>query len=264
MNQAIIDVGGAVVGDERAFWLGMKEDTSVFGDGRPVGSSAIEAYDSIDQEYLKEHTTDIDGIAVGYDGWDNGDGVRKPQPSNALNGRDKHTTGETEDCVRQLGTNGWNDAMCTRTWSGARKRNILMGHVCEARAFDPPMVHTGEFEEAFHTWAGSFLAPNAAGRWQAKISTFASNLRDNILTKPCAVEAGAPNYSGISTIDENGDASSQLTTIVDDMESFFNEFLGGCTAQRQSDSKTALEVKVERIQAMETKLSDALSRLPAN
>ena len=94
-----------------------------------------------------------------------------------MNGRDKHTSGETEDCVRQLGTNGWNDAMCSRTWSGAKKRNILMGHVCEARSFDPPMVHTGEFEEAFHTWSGSFLKPQAAGRWQARISTFASKLR---------------------------------------------------------------------------------------
>ena len=197
-----------------------------------------------------------------------------------MNGRDKHTSGETEDCVRQLGTNGWNDAMCSRTWSGAKKRNILMGHVCEARSFDPPMVHTGEFEEAFHTWAGSFLKPQAAGRWQTKISTFASNLRvshltflpwswlltnsikTNILTKPCAVEAGAPNYTGITTIDANGDASNQLTTIVDDMESFFNEFLANCNKQR-GDGKTTREVKVHRINQFELKLNEALARLPA-
>jgi len=125
------------------------------------------------------------------------------------------------------------------------------------------MVHTGEFEEAFHTWAGSFLKPGAAGRWQSRISEFASTLRTNILTKPCAVEAGAPNYSGIATVDPNGDASSQLTLIVDDMESFFNEFLSGCTKQRVSDGKTTLEVKVDKINTWEGKLTDTLMNFPA-
>lgn len=138
-----------------------------------------------------------------------------------------------------------------------------MGHVCEARSFDPPMVHTGEFEEAFHTWAGSFLKPQAAGRWQARISTFASTLRTNILTKPCAVEAGAPNYSGIATVDPNGDATLQLTDIVDDMESFFNEFLANCNTPR-GDGLTTREVKVNKINTWEGKLITTLARYPAN
>ena len=57
MNQAIIDVGGAVVGDERAFWLGMKEDTSAFADGSAVGSSHLTPYTTEQQDWLKEHTT---------------------------------------------------------------------------------------------------------------------------------------------------------------------------------------------------------------
>ena len=57
MNQAIIDAGGAVVGDERSFWLGMKENTSAWNDGSAVESSAITAYDQVQIEYLKELTT---------------------------------------------------------------------------------------------------------------------------------------------------------------------------------------------------------------
>ena len=57
LNQAIVDVGGAVVGDERAFWLGMKEDTSAFGDGTAVGSSHLTPYTTEQQDWLKEHTT---------------------------------------------------------------------------------------------------------------------------------------------------------------------------------------------------------------
>ena len=84
------------------------------------------------------------------------------------------------------------------------------------------------------------------------------------MTKPCAVEAGAPNYSGIATIDANGDATTQLTVIVDDMVSFFNEFLANCNTPRQSDGKTTREVKVEKIETWEVKLIDTLSRAPAN
>ena len=57
MNQAIIDVGGATLGDERAFWLGMKENTASWNDGTNVESSAIAAYTSVQEEYLKELTT---------------------------------------------------------------------------------------------------------------------------------------------------------------------------------------------------------------
>ena len=49
---------------------------------------------------------------------------------------DKHTTNENEDCVRQFGLEGWNDAICSRTWSGAQKDGIAMGHICEDR-IDP-------------------------------------------------------------------------------------------------------------------------------
>ena len=83
------------------------------------------------------------------------------------------------------------------------------------------------------------------------------------MTKPCAVEAGAPNYSGIATIDENGDPTSQLNVIVDDMVSFFNEFLANCNTPR-SDGKTTREVKVDKINTWEGKLIDTLSRAPAN
>jgi len=91
-----------------------------------------------------------------------------------------------------------------------------------------------------------------------------NSFKTNILTKPCAVEAGAPNYSGIATIDANGDASSQLTVIVDDMVSFFNEFLVNCNTPRKSDGKTTLEVKVDKIEDWELRLADTLLRAPAN
>ena len=74
------------------------------------------------------------------------------------------------------------------------------------------------------------------------------------------MEAGAPNYSGIATIDPNGDAAAQLTVIVDDMEAFFTEFLSGCTKPRETDGKTTLVNKVERIQRYELKLSEALTK----
>lgn len=103
LNEAITAADGL----ERAFWLGM------FEDGELADGDA--AYDA-------------DGELVGFNGF------RSDQPSNRLNHpNDKHTTGLYEDCVRQFGVEGWNDAICTRTWSGAKKHNILMGHVCENR-----------------------------------------------------------------------------------------------------------------------------------
>ena len=83
------------------------------------------------------------------------------------------------------------------------------------------------------------------------------------MTKPCAVEAGAPNYSGIATVDPNGDATLQLTDIVDDMESFFNEFLANCNTPR-GDGLTTREVKVNKINTWEGKLITTLARYPAN
>jgi len=86
LNQVITDVDGL----ERAFWLGMREE----------GETAE-----------KENVTDMDGNALDFFGW------RDDQPINRMNHpNDKHTTGLNEDCVRQKGHEGWNDAICTRTW----------------------------------------------------------------------------------------------------------------------------------------------------
>ena len=69
----------------------------------------------------KNTIKDIDGNDLRfYDGW------REDQPSNKLNHpNDKHTTGEYEDCVRQFGLEGWNDAICSRTWYVDRQRFLV-------------------------------------------------------------------------------------------------------------------------------------------
>ena len=108
LNSAITAAGGL----ERAFWLGMYED------GATADGNAAK---------------DSDQLPLGFNGF------RPDQPSNQLNHpNDKHTSGLYEDCVRQFGVEGWNDAICTRTWSGARKDNVLMGHVCETRSAPDP------------------------------------------------------------------------------------------------------------------------------
>lgn len=215
-------------------------------------------------EDAREDTLDIDGVLIGFDGWDRGvwdnetnDWVRgrKPQPSNQLDfGNDKHTTDEQSVCVRQLGNNGWNDAMCSRTWSGAKKKNILMGHVCETRTVEHPIQATGEFEDTFIAWADAFLIPNAAGRWAGKIETFAARIRTNVLGRACVTDVGDPNYTGITDVDANGDALSQLDTIKADMTNFFTTYMSGCTKQNGNEYNTA-EQKTVRINAFVTRLN---------
>ena len=151
LNAAITAAGGT----ERAFWLGMYED----------GPTAD-----------KNGATDSDGNPLRFDGF------RTDQPSNRLSHpNDKHTTGEYEDCVRQFGLEGWNDAICSRTWSGAKKNNVLMGHVCEERTIKHPTQHTNEFEDTFVEWIETFLAPHfgqMVQRWKDdKISPFADRIR---------------------------------------------------------------------------------------
>ena len=114
---------------------------------------------------------DSDGNPLGfYDGW------RADQPSNTLNHpNDKHTTNENEDCVRQFGLEGWNDAICSRTWSGAHKEGIAMGHICENRTQD-----IKDFEEPLIEWIETFLSPefpNLITRWEDKINPFADEIR---------------------------------------------------------------------------------------
>jgi len=254
VNTAINDVGGATPGDERAFWLGMQETSTV----------AIDVTNQNQLTEIRDATIDIDGVVVGFNGWD--DGLideetgeyvrgRKPQPSNQLDfGNDKHTTGESSFCVRQLGINGWNDAMCSRTWSGARKKGIQMGHVCEKRTVEHPIQATGEFEETFVAWLDAFLNPAAAGRWQSRVETFASRIRTNILNRPCVTDLGDPSYGGITEVDENGDALGQLDTIADDMKSFFTTYMSGCGENNKG--KTAVESKSERLDDWVEKLNE--------
>jgi len=85
---------------------------------------------------------------------------------------DKHTTNENEDCVRQFGLEGWNDAICSRTWSGAQKDGVPMGHICETRI--------QEWSFILVEWIEIFLAPpfpNLVARWNAKIDPFADEIR---------------------------------------------------------------------------------------
>jgi len=224
LNQAITAAGGAVVEDERAFWLGMIEDG-------PTPD--------------KNGAKDSDGQPLRFDAF------RSDQPSNKLNSpNDKHTTGEFEDCVRQLGVEGWNDAICSRTWSGAKKNNIAMGHVCEERLHLSQTQHINQFEDTFVEWIEVFLAPSfgqMAQRWKTNaITPFAERIR-MIMDRPCA--EGTLAYSGISTIDANGDALAQLATIMQDQKDFFSTFIPNCSAN-------ILAKKSEKLDRWLAKLTD--------
>lgn len=220
LNQAITNAGGL----ERAFWLGMHEDG-------PTPE--------------KDGAKDSDGNPLRFDGF------RPDQPSNRLNDpNDKHTTGENEDCVRQFGVEGWNDAICSRTWSGARKNNIAMGHICEERTVVHSTQHTNDFEDTFVEWIEVFLGGDfgqMVQRWKDdKIYPFSDRIR-MIMDRPCA-EGTAP-YAGISTIDANGDALGQLATIIQDQKDFFTSFIPNCSAN-------ILAKKTEKLDRWFTKLSD--------
>ena len=149
LNDAITAAGGL----ERAFWLGMYEDGPV-ADGNAA--------------------KDSDQLPLGFNGF------RPDQPSNKLNHpNDKHSNGLYEDCVRQFGVEGWNDAICTRTWSGAKKHNVLMGHVCETRTASHSTQHINTFQVSFHDWVATFLnQPKIITHWgEKKIDRFAIRIK---------------------------------------------------------------------------------------
>jgi len=194
LNQVITDVDGL----ERAFWLGMIEN----------GETAD-----------KEGVTDIDGNLLRYyDGW------RSDQPSNKLNHpNDKHTIGLNEDCVRQKGHEGWNDAICTRTWSGAKRDNILMGHICEDR---PSSAAVEELDSHFQIWANTFTTPNIAARWEEKkFKGFSLRLK-RILKAPCADTSA--DLASMPAVDTDGDAADELSKMVQGYKDFFSAYFSNC------------------------------------
>lgn len=203
----------AASGTDRAFWLGMIEDGAVAD---------------------KNAAKDSDGNELRFEAF------RSDQPSNRLNSpNDKHTVGLNEDCVRQFGLEGWNDAICTRTWSGAKKDNVLMGHICETRTVLHSTQHINKFEDAFVEWIATFLGPTypqMVKRWETvRIAQFSKHIRE-ILGRNCA--AGTADYSGVSSVDPNEPALAQLSTIIADMTTFFGTFIPGCK-QAVMDKKVA-------------------------
>ena len=48
------------------------------------------------------------------------------------------------------------------------------------------------------------------------------------MAEDCAKTNGNPIYTGISSVDANGDAISQLQTIVSDINAFFDSFVPDC------------------------------------
>ena len=57
------------------------------------------------------------------------------------------------------------------------------------------------------------------------------------MARNCAKNNGDPTYTGISAVDANGDALSQLQTIVSDMTAFFDTFIPDCLP-RNHEKKT--------------------------
>jgi len=223
LNSAITLAGGL----DRAFWLGMYED----GD-TPNG----------------EEAKDSDGNRLGFNGF------RPDQPSNRLNHpNDKHTTGLNEDCVRQFGLEGWNDAICTRTWSGAKKHNVLMGHVCETRANPHPTQTANAFKNAYKAWVANFLPlQRIIDHWgEKKFDRFTTRIATRLTNRKCSRENFS--FGGISEVDPAGDSLSQLQTITNEMKNFFEGFLRDC----KPIVKTNLEAKLDR---WETKLEAKLAR----
>jgi len=215
LNSAITIAGGL----ERAFWLGMYEDGET-----PNGDNA----------------KDSDGNQLGFNGF------RADQPSNRLNHpNDKHTTGLNEDCVRQFGLEGWNDAICTRTWSGAKKHNIKMGHVCETRDNPHPTQTANAFRNAYLAWVTNFLPlQRIIDHWgEKKIDRFNTRIITRLEKRKCAAEDFS--FSGISEVNPAGDGLSQLQTITGEMKNFFEALLGSC----KPELKNNLEAKLDRWEA---------------
>jgi len=218
LNEAITAADGL----ERAFWLGM------FEDGELADGDA--AYDA-------------DGELVGFNGF------RSDQPSNRLNHpNDKHTTGLYEDCVRQFGIEGWNDAICTRTWSGAKKHNILMGHICENRQ-KKSTVYVKDFEAVFGDWIETFLTkPIVQERWNnSRVKPFTVRVNQRLLQRNCATQI--VGFPGFTSIDADSDGITQLTDLCSEMRSFFRSFLSNCKPRLL----TNLDAKMDRWESRMTK-----------
>lgn len=226
LNAAITGIGGL----ERAFWLGMYENGAVAN-----GDMAL----------------DSDMGRVRFNGF------RPDQPSNKLSHpNDKHTTGLNEDCVRQFGLEGWNDAICTRTWSGAKKNNIMMGHICEFRSNMHPMQHTNGFQVQFKLWASAFLQKSeVVQHWSEKKFDRLANTRiPRIMYRKCALEDSS--FDGLPAIDVNGDAIVQLQDIIADMKSFFDAFTQSCPATFQTNIKAKLDKWEAKLDARFEKLNN--------
>ncbi|CAG5106975.1 Oidioi.mRNA.OKI2018_I69.chr1.g3088.t2.cds [Oikopleura dioica] len=217
LNQVITDADGL----ERAFWLGMTQ-------GNDTEKNTIKDIDGNDLRF--------------YDGW------REDQPSNKLNHpNDKHTSGEYEDCVRQFGLEGWNDAICSRTWSGAKKNNIAMGHICEDR---PSSAAVEELDSHFQIWANTFTNANIAARWEAtKFSGFSLRLK-RILKLNCAESEAS--IGSMPAVDTTGDAQDELDKMIQGYKDFFATYFSNC---RGGVLNTKLNEKIDRWAAL---LSDKI------
>jgi len=72
------------------------------------------------------------------------------------------------------------------------------------------------------------------------------------MDRPCA--EGTVAYSGISTIDANGDALAQLATIIQDMKAFFTTFIPNC-------QPNILVKKNEKLDRWAVKLTDKFNSI---
>ena len=59
--------------------------------------------------------------------------IEMPWEVNKANGDPDEPNSKDEECVR-MRRGKMNDAVCTRTWSGAMRDNVGMGYVCERHA----------------------------------------------------------------------------------------------------------------------------------
>ena len=60
------------------------------------------------------------------------------------------------------------------------------------------------------------------------------------MARTCAHNNGDPTYSGISSVDPNGDPISQLQTIFTDMLDFFNTFIPDCLPRNYNKKEEKL------------------------
>ena len=75
----------------------------------------------------------------------------------------------------------------SQTLKGAKKHNILMGHVCEERSVKHPTQHTNDFEDSLLQWVEVFIGqeyPKSVARWQLKIQSFSEKIRVCFILTP--------------------------------------------------------------------------------